>query len=86
METNFEPKKGFKNDLRGTDDLISTFDMNDFLVVDFGSEISKVGFSGNDYPKIISPTLIGIPCKEDENDLTATKLPQVFGNNSIETY
>lgn len=86
MEGNFENKKGFKNDLRGTDDLISNFDMNDYLVVDFGSEITKVGFSGVDYPKIISPTLVGEPCNENENDLTATKLPHIFGNGALTTF
>lgn len=86
MDNNFESKKGFKNDLRGTDDLISTFDQNDFLVVDFGSEMTKVGFSGVDYPKIIAPTIVGEPCNENENDLTATKLPHIFGNHALSTY
>lgn len=71
--TNYR-KKGFKNDLRGTDDLISTYDLHDYLVVDFGSEITKVGFSGVDYPKIISPTIVGVPNNENDTDLTATKL------------
>lgn len=81
-----ENKKGFKNDLRGTDDLISTFDLNDYLVVDFGTEMTKVGFSGVDYPKIITPTVVGEPCNENENDLTATKLPHIFGNGALNIY
>jgi len=86
MENTIDHKKGFKNDLRGTSDLISEFDMNDYLVVDFGSEITKVGFSGVDYPKIISPTLVGEPCNENESDLTATKLPHIFGNGALTTF
>jgi len=48
--------------------------------------MTKVGFSGVDYPKIIAPTIVGEPCNENENDLTATKLPHIFGLNALQTY
>lgn len=44
--------------MKGTDDLISPVDTKSIVVIDFGSFYTKVGYSGNDRPKMIFPTCV----------------------------
>lgn len=39
----------------------SEFDMKDIIVIDNGSETVKVGISGENFPKVIIPSIAGIP-------------------------
>lgn len=39
----------------------SEFDNKDIIVIDNGSETVKVGISGENFPKVIIPSIAGIP-------------------------
>jgi actin-related protein len=37
------------------------FDQKEFVVIDMGSGFIKAGFSGEDLPRVVIPTVVGIP-------------------------
>eukprot|EP01017_Pseudomicrothorax_dubius_P010518 TRINITY_DN13770_c0_g1_i1.p1 TRINITY_DN13770_c0_g1~~TRINITY_DN13770_c0_g1_i1.p1 ORF type:complete len:340 (+),score=98.00 TRINITY_DN13770_c0_g1_i1:50-1069(+) len=58
----------------------SDYDKKDFVVIDNGSDTIKVGYSGEDFPRLILPSVIGVP-KEKEDDMSSNKSPLIFGKD-----
>lgn len=58
----------------------SLFDKEEVVVIDNGSETIKVGFAGEDYPRLILPSIIGVP-SEKNDDITSNKIPMIYGKD-----
>jgi len=50
------------------DKMESQIGKNDIIVIDNGAETCKIGFSGEDKPRVIIDTVGGIPVKKDDID------------------
>ena len=37
------------------------FDQKEFVVIDHGSGFIKAGFSGEDLPRVVIPSVVGVP-------------------------
>ena len=65
------------------------FDQEEYLVIDNGTGFIKAGFSGQDLPRLVMPTVVGSKKREiDENMLSpggedADQYDYSFGNDAI---
>lgn len=60
--------------MKGTDDLISPVDTKSIVVIDFGSYYTKIGYSGNDRPKMIFPTCVASAKEQNDLDSGTSKM------------
>jgi actin-related protein len=70
------------------------FDQKEYLVIDHGTGFIKAGFSGEDLPRIIIPTVVGThQVQVDPNQVTAgppgtepnqPKIVHAFGNHAFQ--
>eukprot|EP01016_Furgasonia_blochmanni_P024430 TRINITY_DN2634_c0_g2_i4.p1 TRINITY_DN2634_c0_g2~~TRINITY_DN2634_c0_g2_i4.p1 ORF type:complete len:416 (-),score=66.10 TRINITY_DN2634_c0_g2_i4:987-2234(-) len=56
----------------------SEFDLKDYIVIDNGTDALKIGFSGEDTPRFVIPTLVGHPIIRSD-DTGPSKAPTLFG-------
>lgn len=75
--------KKFKAYLKGTDDLLSPVDHRKVIVVDVGSIEIRIGISGDNFPILVFPFVVGKSKHKDSSDLTQTKLPESYGHKAI---
>ena len=48
--------------------MISKVDQKSVIVIDIGSYYTKIGYSGNDRPKVVLPTCVASSKDHNEND------------------
>jgi actin-related protein len=73
----------YKSYLKGVNDLISPVDVKKILVMDIGSNYIRVGLSGENFPLLNLPALVAKSKNVNTNDLTQTKLPDLFATKAI---
>ena len=81
METESKPNKF--STLEGTSDLISNIDGKGILVLDIGSRNTRVGYPGQNLPKLTLRSRLGIS-KGNKQEIDSLKLNRFCGNNVIE--
>lgn len=67
------------------------FDQEEYVVVDVGTGYIKAGFSGEDYPRVIIPTVMGEKVIEIDDNLQVgseqkTKKLHTFGNQAFKSW
>jgi actin len=79
------PSEGgkYKSYLKGVNDLISPVDVKKILVMDIGSNYIRVGLSGDNFPLLNLPAIVAKSRNINTNDLTQTKLPDLFATKAI---
>jgi actin-related protein len=79
------PNEGgkYKSYLKGVNDLISPVDVKKILVMDIGSNYIRVGLSGDNFPLLNLPAIVAKSRNINTNDLTQTKLPDLFATKAI---
>ena len=76
-------KKSKKSSLQGTHDLVSSVDLKEILVLDMGSRMLRLGFSGQNIPELSIPNRFA-RLVNDPRELGSTKLPRVCGTRILE--
>jgi actin beta/gamma 1 len=73
----------YQSYLKGVNDLLSPVDVKKIVVVDIGSNYIRVGLSGENFPLLNLQCLVAKSKNINTNDLTQTKLPDLFATKGI---
>lgn len=60
--------------------------MHDILVIDNGTDTCKIGISGEDLPRLVINSLVGIPEIKNESDLVSSKGRRLFGPALLQAF